>query len=156
MGKRYGRNQKRRARERIAQLQLACTRDAGLLKYMADKARDLEGQIANLADALGVNYVGLPAREIAMKVSDLKFGDSFRYLAPNNAVASAHLMHVDAEHDERLSVHFRVRLGPGYVAYAVSSQALMSSPARFLARRMADEMAPTLLGEIRKLGFAHD
>jgi hypothetical protein len=115
----------------------------------------MENQMAGLAEALGVNYVGLPAREVVMKARDLA-RDSFRVLTPSGAVAAMDLMRVDSNHDERSQMHCRVRLGPSTVAYAVSAQALLHTPATYLARAMATELAPALLAEIRKSGYAHD
>lgn len=156
MGKRYGRNQKRAARKVIAQMQAAYTREAELLKHAADRARELEWQIANFAEALGVNYVGLPAREITLRVHDLTADDSFRAVGPNGAFITMNLMRAEGRHDERSNIHFHVRLGPALVAYSISSRALMTMPPRYISRQLAGEMAPALLNEIRRLGFSHD
>ena len=162
MGKRFGRNQRRRAREQIAQLtadssrwQEAHARESGLLRHVSKKLRAMENQMADLTEALGVHYVGLTAREIVMKANELA-RDSFRMLTPSGAVAAMDLMRVDSNHDERSQMHCRVRLGPSTVAYAVSAQALRYTPATYLARTMAIEMAHALLAEIRKSGYAHD
>jgi hypothetical protein len=162
MSKRFGRNQRRRAREHIAQLaadsarwQEAHARESGLLRHVSNKLRAMESQMADLATALGVNYVGLPAREIVMKANDLA-RDSFRMLTPSSAVAAMDLMRVDSHHDERSQMHVRVRVGGSVVAYAISVEALLRTPTAYLAGAMANELAPALLTEIRKSGYAND
>jgi hypothetical protein len=162
VGKRFGRNQRRRAREQIALLaaersrwQEAHARESGLLRHVSDKLRGMERQMEDLAEALGVHYVGLPACEIVMKASELQ-RDSFRMLTPSGAVSVMEVMRVESHHDDRSQMHVRVNLGPSTVAYAISVQALLRTPATYLARAMATELAPALLAEIRKSGYAND
>lgn len=154
MGNRYGRNQRRRAREQIALLQAESSKWHGAYRLEADSRCAMESQMADLAVALGVHYVGFPVREIVMKANDLAH-DSFRLMAPSGAAEAMKVMRVDSHHDERSQMHVRVRLGPSIVAYAISERALLRTPSTYLARTIADELARALLAEFRKSAHTH-
>lgn len=55
MSRRFGRNQRRRARERIAELEQAYARESGLLQYTTSRIDALEGEIRRAKRLVGAN-----------------------------------------------------------------------------------------------------
>lgn len=61
--RRFGRNQRRRAREQIASLQCAHEMDRELLRHQSDKLADMRREIAMAKEIAGQMSVLFPARE---------------------------------------------------------------------------------------------
>lgn len=155
MSKRYGRNQKRRARERIAQLESARAMDQGLLAHVRRKLNDAEQVIDHARKVLG-NDVALPPLDRGYHPSPL--GGDFRMAEPTRSFSRTDknspifLEHKVIQMRQLLSriefrdypraVHFYVRLDDGNVAYAIDERA-------FLQMR-SDELEATLLGPITR------
>lgn len=155
MSKRYGRNQKRRARERIAQLESAHAMDQGLLAHVRRKLNNAEQVIDHARKVLG-NDVALPPLELGHHPNPL--GGDFRMAEPtcsfsctdkhspvfleHKVIQMRQLLSRIEFRDYPRAVHFYVRLDDGNVAYAIDERA-------FLQMR-SDELEATLLGPITR------
>lgn len=154
MSRRYGRNQKRRAREHIAKLTRhldGCSRDMILLRQQRDGARR---QLDNVRQALGPNFIGLPPEVLVRRVLEIGENYSFRYGAPGGDVTMQSLVVSSFNHSERHvhQLHFRVELAGQRVGYAISTPALLHAPADWLARDIGHEIARVLVHDLRKAG----
>lgn len=160
MSRRYGRNQRRHARERIAELEQqgadlhrARAMDQGRLARMAERNRGL-AEIVDLVRKELPNHPMLPVDERARDFSgmehSLRRGLPARAAMqtptpmPTLAQAPATVMDVECLHSEvvalladtdlsfmRDKVHMRVQLGREVTAYAISTSALQTmDPAR--------------------------
>lgn len=155
MSKRYGRNQKRRARERIAQLEAARASDQGLLAHVRRELEDAEQAIDHARKVLG-NDVALPPIERGYHPNPL--GGDFRVAeqmrsfscsyenAPvfleDKIIQMRQLLSRIEFRDYPRAVHFYVRLDDGNVAYAIDERAFMQ-----MGR---EELEATLLGPISR------
>ena len=152
MGRRYGRNQKRKARLRIEELETAHRMADALLKRVASQRDRLRTELNMVSDALGPNFIGLSPVEAALKCASVKDG---RMLDPDGDVATMHCLAVhtvDGNDSMDARMHIRANLADGSVAYAISQRALMDCEASFLAVRIAQELAPALVASLRRNG----
>lgn len=155
MSKRYGRNQKRLARERITQLEAARAMDQGLLAHVRRKLNDAEQVIDHAREVLG-NDIALPPIERGYHPSPL--GGDFQVAEPTRSLSYTgknspmFLEHKVIQMRQLLSriefrgytraVHFYVRLDDGDAAYAIDERA-------FLQMRR-EELEATLIGPISR------
>ena len=155
MSKRYGRNQKRQARERIAQLESARAMGQGLLAHVRRELNDAEQVIDHARKVLG-NDVALPPLERGHHPNPL--GGDFRMEEPtlsfscNDKHSPIFLEHKVIQMRQLLSriefrdypraVHFYVRLDDGNVAYAIDERAFL--------QMCSEELEATLLGPITR------
>lgn len=149
MSRRYGRNQKRKARAVIAALDSERQQALAHAERLAQTSLRQAYELELVRDALGPSFVGLPIHEIEKLAGPGR--DDFRMLAPGGNAVTMRQMTVDSL-DDVLSdrLHMRVRLADGTASYAISMAALLHSPPEFMARQLASEIAPALLTEIRK------
>lgn len=152
MSRRYGRNQKRKAREQIAELQHESNRwhDAYYLNVpmLESELRKNRDALASITDVLGPNFVGLPAKELAMQV-EARFR-LFTDCGPEHM----HLVEIamrtaNNEHPQK-QIHCRVRLANGESAYSLSESALDKLTEDQLVSLIAPEIARHLVREVRK------
>jgi hypothetical protein len=159
MSKRYGRNQKRRARERIAQLEADRVMDQGLLAHVRRELNDAEKAIDHARKVLG-NDVSLPPIERGYHPNplggDFRTPEQMRPLSWYDERSPVFLEHKviqmrqllsriefrEQPRDNSRAVHFYVRLDDGNVAYAIDERA-------FLQMR-CEELEATLLGPISR------
>jgi hypothetical protein len=157
MSRRYGRNQKRAARARIAALEQALSR--ALRSYAAETTvrRRLQQVLEDVTAALGPQYIGLPPTSIPMVLHRDGFVND-RFLIPDHDgnVATMHMLSTSVQQDpiqaQRNCLHVNVKLADGRAGYAIAQSAILRTPAPLLARRIADQIAPFLLSEIRSQG----
>lgn len=152
MSRRYGRNQKRRARQEIERLRCAHALADGLSKRLLAENARLQDQLANVVDALGPNFVGLPPEVAAYQATQYDWDrGNYRALASGDDVVSMQMLCIEDGRD-RVSnrIHFRVRLADGNIGYALSEQALWDTPAAVLGRQLAVEIAPALVRACQK------
>lgn len=154
MSRRYGRNQKRKAREQIAKLTRhleGCDRDMILLRQQRDDARR---QLDNVRQALGPNFIGLSPEMLVRRAFELGENYDFRYQAPGGDVPMRSLVYRSFTDSERHvhQLHFRVELAGRKVGYAISYPALLHAPAEYLARAIGHEVAHMLVVDLRKAG----
>ena len=150
MSRRYGRNQKRRARAEIAQLeQRTAELQAGMRSQTWEISRQ-QSQLNDVARIMGTNFIGLhPA---LWKFSDRHQPDYFRCRV-NDGDVQMHVMrtHIASAPDRPdYMVHFRVELAGEPVGYAISECALRNGPEDYVVRCIAEEMARLLMAELRK------
>lgn len=163
MSRRYGRNQKRRAREEIARLQGEAARweegyrrDVPMLERALAEKRDA---LAAVAEVLGPEFIGLPLNELMLGILDRysmeDMPDSFRMQATGDPtmVMRMQVMEVRADDDRmQARTHIRVRLAGSSSTIAFSDTALRRVPAHVLAREMAQELAHHIVRHIKSRG----
>lgn len=157
MSRRYGRNQKRRARADIAQLEQKATAlqagmamDRELLRNQTQRIDELRAQLEDVAQIMGTDFIGLePA---LWKFSDKHKLDYLRCPVDGGDVLM-HTMRARITSDRLrpdYAVHFRAELAGEQVGYTISECALRDAPEGLIVRRLADEMARLLMIELRK------
>jgi hypothetical protein len=157
MSRRYGRNQKRRARAEIAkleqvaaELQAGMEMDRGLLQFQAREINRQQSQLNDVARIMGTNFIGL--QPALWKFSDKHQPDYFRCRV-NDGDVQMHVMrtHIASAPDRPdYMMHFRVELAGEPVGYAISECALRDGPEDYVVRCIAEEMARLLMSELRK------
>lgn len=157
MSRRYGRNQKRRARAEIAKLEQRATElqtgmamDRALMRSQTEKLNAQAARLKFVANVLGTNFIGLePA---LWKFRDEHRPDYFRCPVDGGDVLMhtmrANITTAPDRHD--YMVHFHVELAGESVAYSISECALRDGPEDYIVRRISDEMGRLLMGELRK------
>ena len=155
MSRRYGRNQKRKARQEIERLERARDywedRHGRDTMSLAQTVQEQRYALDNVAMALGENFIGLPPREIAWKVGELADPDDFVVPVSRGRTVMARTMGYQVrEWGDRPQdrVHFLVRLAGERVGYALADDALYRCPPKLLARNIADQMAELLVRDI--------
>jgi hypothetical protein len=168
MAKRFGRNQRRRAREQIAalnqqgeDLRTAMARDQGLLREISARNAALTRVIAAARKILG-DSVALPPVQLGTPYPLRKGERSFMacpaspplsdFISDTGAMATplvAERMHVlvaEASRDgQRMKgMHCLVRVHDGEYAYAISEDALYHLSPEMLAERLAPQVADQL------------
>lgn len=169
MAQRFGRNQRRRAREQIAalnqqgdDLRTALARDRGLLREISNRNAALTKVIAEARKVLG-DSVALPAVEIGTPYPLRKGESSFmarpvsppllEFISETSAMSTAmvaermHVLVAEAHRGDHLrtqGMHCLVRLHSGEYAYAISESALYHLSPEMLHERLAPEVAKQL------------
>lgn len=156
MSRRYGRNKKRAARERIEYLERrheACieayNNDTGMLRQ---QLRSATRQLDTVKRCLGENYIGLDPETFINRTMTL--AEPYDFLAPvrdgdvQMRSMSYRSFNESGLHHHRL--HFRVALAGAEVGYVLSEPALYNAPAEFLARNIAHVIADRLVHDLRK------
>lgn len=172
MSRRFGRNQRRRAREQIASLQYAHEMDRALLRHQSDKLADLRKEIAMAKEIAGRMSVLFPAREVVkveLKSSDgipvrvttdrpdnqmHRFTDEITPMECIQAVDLEKLVSRIEVSRIDSSVHTYIQFSDKKLAYGISASAWhsMSRSARkqriieVLPKLFADELAKYELG----------
>lgn len=157
MSRRYGRNQKRRARAEIAKLeqkaanlQTGMEMDRALIRHQSQKIEEHREQLNFVASILGTNFIGL--KPALWKFSDKHRLDYFRCPVAGGDVMM-HTMRTgitDGNGRPDYMVHFHVELAGETGSYAISECALRDGPEDYIVRRISDEMSRLLMDELRK------
>lgn len=168
MAKRFGRNQRRRAREQIAaltnqseDLRKALALNQGLLREVSARKETLTKVIAEARKVLG-DSVALPPLPLATPYP-LRQGESSFMAQPASpplsdfihetgamsAVLLAERMHVlvaevSSDHLRKQGMHCLVRLHDGHFGYAISENALHHISPEMLTERLAPQVADRL------------
>ncbi|SIT25273.1 hypothetical protein [Achromobacter sp. MFA1 R4] len=151
MSKRYGRNQKRRARERIAQLESAYAREQQLLAHIRGDLRSAEDVIDHARSVLG-HDVALPpvmrgnhphplGGDFVMAVP-CRIDEPMPLTLDMKVIQMRQLLAGLEYQDYRPALHFYVKLDDGHAAYVIDE--------RDFAQMHRDELAATLHGPIAK------
>jgi hypothetical protein len=174
MSRRYGRNQRRRAREalaaadeRIGNLETAMKMDRALLARQRGEIQRSEDFQREVAEIVGREAIiaGVPVR---MSYSFQRYGDSIEFVPrqPFSAIAllnsvehthikavrreTLHLLDVDVVADQlRHQIQARVKLAGSQAGYAISTKALIRMPEKELVPRIAEEIAVLLVRDIK-------
>lgn len=160
MAQRFGRNQRRRAREALAAMTQANALNQGLLRKVSEDNEKLRGILSEAREVLG-NHPALPSREIgyhphplggdfdlpAPRPVDWRVGSLTQFEPTRLAVARMHEMLVSVDmRNHADEIHCRVRLDSGDVVYCISGAALRSmrqSP-EHMTRLLTREIAPRM------------
>lgn len=159
MSKRYGRNQRRRAREHIASVDRRCIEltaamllDRALISHQHEKLEELKSIVSDVGQCMGEYFFGLPPpalRDLLLQRADCR--PTFRMMAPDSSVVDMHTLIVaNCFSTPEQAMHTMVELAGCRAAYAISYQALLHAPANILARNIAGELGAFLVTEIRK------
>lgn len=153
MARRFGRNQRRRAREALAAEHAAHASTSYQLAQERRHAAGLERQLDGIAELLGTNFLGLNEKLCQFEIPD--HWTSFdAYSDINDTRHTMHILGVDSSPEwHRNAIHLRVRLANGEVAYSLSETSIHRAPAEYLARTLAGAMAPMLVREMRRRGI---
>ena len=174
MSKRFGRNQKRRMREEIAEKESLCKTTFELMKLHRDKAcengrrvMELEDEIQDAKDVLGANFIGfrltdetkqhirgayidstlqypVPPGYEALSLNPLQNEQEVMRHVPLNVLA----LSIDRE-AYRDMMHIRLHVdGAKRVAYALSGMQLKSMPRGVLLKRLSEEFARLSVSEM--------
>jgi len=173
MSKRFGRNQKRRMREEIAEKEAAYMTTAKLMIYHRDKAcengrrvRELEDEIQDAKDVLGANFIGFRLTdEMKEHIRLIDMDQPFQYSllpsraelvkdalqtkaevlrrVPLNVLAAA----VDVDHYKAM-MHFRLIVdGSAKAAYGLAINEIAFTPRHVLTKRLTEEFARFFVNE---------
>lgn len=157
MSKRYGRNQRRRAREEIKRLEAANTMNEGLVAHLGKELRSLDRQVCEAKDMVAMHSALFPPEgevkashegsirlhvprvlslEEAAKLTDPRQKEHQRLVDLNVVIGSVTGNALD------LSRHCRVRInGAEVLAYGITRQALHTMPTERLIRIVSEELA---------------
>lgn len=158
MSRRYGRNQKRKARQEIARLsqylanyEEAYHRDLSMLRQ---RCREATRQLDSVREALGQNFIGLDPETFVRRTMELDDPHGWNHPVPGGHVRMEGLScrFFEDTHTPHHQLHFRVELAGKKVGYALSLQAIRHAPAEVVARKMAHELARMLVEDLRKAG----
>ncbi|WP_304350522.1 hypothetical protein [Comamonas testosteroni] len=152
MARRYGRNQRRRAREALASEQAAHASTATYLKSERECTWELRSQLEEVAEILGTNFIGLQAKLRTIPIQDDQ--DSFLCGLSDGNMQTMQILRVDSSEDwHRNATHLHAKLSGVKVVYALSETAISRTPAKSLAHRIAKEIAGALLYELHRRGI---
>jgi len=166
MGKRFGRNQRRKLRDRVAELEQGFMLAQGITRHVARERDQLRDCITDVERVLGLHHVALPPKGIAFPCTqaqadglthvNLQNGPRFEHYSdqPSSApidyrISNIHvaLMHVSAHLDAtRPAVHCIVQYLDNRWAYAITEQALQT----ISVDRLAAEIAPQIAAAMKR------
>jgi hypothetical protein len=158
MSRRFGRNQRRQARERIAALEQAVAMDRGLLAHVSERKRQLEQEISNAKRMVGrmsvlfepgATRLDGPARgkmqlfshSAVMEDSTPFFHAQSKTIPLDVMIAKVKRTNVDAFD---YAIHCEVVFDDDRWCYAVSKEALLAMPKEILVERITRQLAMTM------------
>lgn len=121
MTRRFGRNQRRRAREALAAAQAAHTSVTGQITQRNTHITELQSQLEDVAQILGTNFLGLRSklRQISVGTREQMHFQAFR--DDGSGIHTMQILGVDSSESwHRSAIHLRVRLASGEVVYSLS------------------------------------
>lgn len=155
MSRRFGRNQRRQARERIAALEQAITMDRGLLAHVSERKRQLEQEISDAKRIVGrmsvlfepeVKRLDGPARSpmhMFTHSAVVDDGGAFFHNQSKTVPLPVMLSRVNKDGLDT-AIHCKVLFGDGQWGYAISEEAVLTTPEDVLVERIARELAMTI------------
>ncbi len=161
--KRFGRNQKRRMREQVAQLQQGMAMDRALLADQRSRLDGLREEIRAAKRIAGAHAVlfspervhwEIEARQVVRRpvVGSVPRGFIGDPMKETFETVDLDVMLADAQiTDWERRVHLQVTFRDSRVGYAITRQALEGIPKDELVRMLTREMAPMLAQQIAKL-----
>ena len=151
MSKRFGRNQKRRLVQELAQLQET---NKSFVKVAGIQISEITRLRAHLRDAgavLGVDNPAFPANRMEAR-RPTKFDPMAEVMMRNGSRAHPMIMRLDERPlDHREQAHIILTYQHHRWGYAITEQALRLYPREVLARVIADEFTHLVLDELNKL-----
>lgn len=155
MSRRFGRNQRRQARERIAALEQAVAMDRGLLAHVSERKRQLEQEISDAKRIVGrmsvlfepeSKHLDGPARSPMHMFTHSAVVDDGRAFFHNQSktVPLPVMLSMVKKDGLDMAVHCKVLFGDGQWGYAMSDEAVLATPEDVLVERIARELAITI------------
>lgn len=155
MSKRFGRNQRRQARERIAALEQAITMDRGLLAHVSERKRQLEKEISDAKRIVGRMSVLFepesrrldgPARSPTHMFTHSAVMDGPEAFFHSQSQTVSLPVMLSKVHKETLdlAIHCKVAFDDDQWGYAISEQALHAMPEDILIERVTHQLAMTI------------
>lgn len=158
MSKRFGRNQKRRMRAEIQQLQYEKSVSDRISEANHSMIRQQAAVIIQVGDILGFHFAGLPAKEMPAEFS----GDVIKFPAMRRTTSFSSLSEQASDLQSMLDVfelikpeisidklnrkvHVYLRNKRGDVAYGLTEEAMRGIPKRHLAEQTAKMTADYLV-----------
>lgn len=155
MSRRFGRNQRRQARERIAALEQAVAMDRGLLAHVSERKRQLEQEISEAKRIVGrmsvlfepeTKRLDGPARSpmhLFTHSAVVKEAQAFFHDRSKTVPLPVMLSRMNKDSLD-MAVHCKVLFGDGQWGYAMSEEAVLATPEDVLVERIARELAMTI------------
>jgi hypothetical protein len=164
LSRRYGRNQKRAHRQRIAELETALTSDRELLKFMRKRNRELEDVIENASNIAGEMSVLFPAKNIetrqpSMPTWDISIRDETSIFHPMAGAMEKLTFETQrlnvmlgriGEDPLRRATHFMIKFGDKRWGYALSHEAIHSAPRHILQRMVCENLGKVIGMELKQ------
>jgi len=166
MSRRYGRNQKRAHRQRIAELEKAYTREQHLLAYLRNQLDGLRAEVEDAKRELGADFIAFQPQTMhdpgimdgsfrmahltdppcypGADLSKLSLTSLVFHVLELNAVREG-----SAVFSDRL--HINVALADGRVRYSITESALAAISDERLVREVTRSLAQQLTVELRRL-----
>lgn len=168
MSRRYGRNQKRKAREEIARLKLAHGMNDGLLKHIGAKleeARATISEMVSIVESVCANSIALPPKSVSVNARRDQYrlgqmetnfsGGHGQDCSPSPCsftTSDLYALRLFLESNReafRAAVHLEYSAGP-HSAYMISESALWSIPQETLLKRIVPEIGRELIDHMRR------
>jgi hypothetical protein len=162
MSKRWGRNQRRRAREEQARLSEALVMSQGLARHLGEQKRRIEGELDD-AKYFAVRFSAAfqpqvwelsgPKRgrievEEEQPVDISSFSDSMQSLTIRRLPLRMLLSEVKQDRF-RQALHCRVKFGDGEWGYGITEQAIVNMPRERLVQLISGEIALQIAKHIK-------
>lgn len=155
MSRRFGRNQRRAARERVAELERALQMDRALLTHIGERKRELEQEISDAKRIVGrmsalfepeTKRLDGPARSPIHMFTHSAVMDNGRAFFHNQSKTVPLPVMLSMMSRDRLdmAVHCKVLFDDGQWGYAISEEAVLATPEDVLVERLARELAMTI------------
>lgn len=158
MSKRFGRNQRRRAREALAasqslagDLAVKSSFQENSLNAAASRIRQLEEQIDIAKLIIGRHHPAFPVKQLALGFFPAP-GDHFSFDAGPRDIATMAMMTITTNRNTAFNeVHFHLSHGEFSAAYAVSDNAMREVPEGILCDAITRELVDYTISEYRKV-----
>lgn len=158
MSKRFGRNQRRRAREALAasqalagELAVKSSFQESSLNAAASRIRLLEEQLDIAKRTIGRHHPAFPAQRLDMGFFPAP-GDHFAFDAGPRDIATMAMMTITTNRNTAFNeVHFHLRHGEFSAAYAISDNAMRNVPEGILCDAITKELVDYTISEYRKV-----
>lgn len=159
MSKRFGRNQRRQARERIAALEQAIHLDRELLKHVGERKRQLEQEISDAKRIAGrmsalfepeARRLDGPARSpMHMFTHSAVMDDPKAFFHSQSQTVSLPVMLSRMSKDTlNGAIHCKVVFDDDQWGYAISENAMLSTPEDVLVERVTEHLAMTIARQL--------
>ena len=166
MSRRYGRNQKRAHRQRIAELEEAYTREQDLLAYLRNQLDGLRAEVEDAKRELGADFIAFHPQTMHDPGS---WDGSFRMprlteppCYPGSDLSRLslsylvfHVLELNAVREDSAVfsdwLHINVALADGRVRYSLTESALAAISDERLVREVTRSLAQQLTVELRRL-----
>ena len=152
MSRRFGRNQRRAASERVAELERALQMDRALLAHVGERKRQLEQEISDAKRIVGhmsvlfepaVKRLDGPARSpMHMFTHSAVMDDGRAFFHNQSKTVPLPVMLSKVNKDGLdMAIHLKVLFDDGQWGYAISEEALLSTPEDVLVERLSRHLA---------------